>query len=156
MAVGRCVWMVAASADGVGRACHSRLHLAPLQAARGCQPTPATHVPVCILPAICPIPLRTTPHHTTPDRPHLPCPFPPWPGLPAPDEPRAKQTSVIWGNLDPVWDEQLMFRDVCAASELGVELWDLGGSRSATQLNKLSQNPSGRGMAAQGNAGRAG
>lgn len=36
-----------------------------------------------------------------------------------------------------------MFRDVCAASELGVELWDLGGSRSAAQLNRLAQMPSG-------------
>jgi hypothetical protein len=59
------------------------------------------------------------------------------------DDERGKQTTVVWQSIDPVWDEQLMFRDVCAASELVVEMWDLGGTRSTTQLNKLAQNPSG-------------
>ena len=62
--------------------------------------------------------------------------------LPVEDE-RAKQTTVVWQSADPVWDEQLVFRDVCAASELVVELWDLGGTRSTSQLNRLTQNPSG-------------
>ena len=66
-------------------------------------------------------------------------PVPP-PGL----EERTKQTSVIWQSADPVWDEQLVFRDVCAASELVVELWDLGGTKSADQLNALSTNPQGK------------
>ena len=60
----------------------------------------------------------------------------------APEE-RTKQTSVVWQSADPVWDEQLMFRDVCAASELIIELWDLGGSRSGEQLNALVTNPHG-------------
>lgn len=59
------------------------------------------------------------------------------------DEDRAKQTTVVWQSLDPVWDEQLIFRDVCAASELVVELFDLGGTRSSAQLNKLTSNPAG-------------
>lgn len=59
-------------------------------------------------------------------------------------EERTKQTSVIWQSADPVWDEQLVFRDVCAASELIVELWDLGGTRSSEQLNALSINPQGK------------
>ena len=50
---------------------------------------------------------------------------------------------MVWQSADPVWDEQLVFRDVCAASELVVELWDLGGTRSSSQLNRLTQNPSG-------------
>lgn len=54
---------------------------------------------------------------------------------------RAKQTTVVWQSIDPVWDEQLVFRDVCAASEMIVELWDLGGTRSSAQLNKLAANP---------------
>ncbi len=62
--------------------------------------------------------------------------------VPPPDaDERTKQTSVVWQSADPVWDEQLLFRDVCAASELVVELWDLGGTRSADQLNALSTNP---------------
>lgn len=69
---------------------------------------------------------------------------PPPPPLSTPAEERAKQTTVVWQSCDPVWDEQLLFRDVCAASELGVELWDLGGTRSAAQLHRLAQNPSGR------------
>lgn len=63
------------------------------------------------------------------------------------DEERAKQTSVIWQSGEPVWDEQLGFRDVCAASELAVELWDLGGTRSSSQLQRLTANPSGACMA---------
>ena len=71
-----------------------------------------------------------------------------------PEEDRAKQTSVVWQSCDPLWDEQLVFRDVCAASELHVELWDLGGTRSGKQLNKLTQNPSGeRRQRASGGAG---
>lgn len=31
-------------------------------------------------------------------------------------EERSKQTTVAWQSTDPVWDEQLVFRDVCAAS----------------------------------------
>ena len=78
-------------------------------------------------------PARTSPELAPPP----PCP---------PDraeEERAKQTTVVWQSVDPVWDEQLVFRDVCAASELVVEMWDLGGTRSSSQLNKLTQNPSG-------------
>lgn len=64
--------------------------------------------------------------------------------VPAPEgESRAKQTSVVWQSTDPIWDEQLVFRDVCVASELVVELWDLGGTRSTKQLNALSADPSG-------------
>lgn len=33
-------------------------------------------------------------------------------------------------------------RDVSAASELLLELWDIGGTRGAKQLQKLSQDPS--------------
>ena len=33
-------------------------------------------------------------------------------------------------------------RDVSAASELQLELWDIGGTRGAKQLQKLSQDPS--------------
>jgi hypothetical protein len=61
----------------------------------------------------------------------------------AADDERGKQTSVVWQSSDPVWDEALLFRDVCAAAELAVELWDLGGTRSTAQLNRLAQNPSG-------------
>jgi hypothetical protein len=62
--------------------------------------------------------------------------------VPPPDvEERTKQSSVVWQSTDPVWDEQLLFRDVCAASELVVELWDLGGTKSAVQLNALGTNP---------------
>ena len=32
-------------------------------------------------------------------------------------------------------------RDVSAASELLLELWDIGGTRGAKQLQKLSQDP---------------
>lgn len=39
--------------------------------------------------------------------------------LPAEDS-RAKQTSVVWQTCNPVWDESLVFRDVCTASELVV------------------------------------
>lgn len=53
---------------------------------------------------------------------------------------RAKQTSVIWQSVDPIWDELVVFRDVCVASELVVELWDLGGTRSSKQLKDLSLN----------------
>lgn len=53
---------------------------------------------------------------------------------------RAKQTSVIWQSVDPIWDELVIFRDVCVASELVVELWDLGGTRSSKQLKELSLN----------------
>ena len=53
---------------------------------------------------------------------------------------RAKQTSVIWQSVDPIWDELVVFRDVCVASELVVELWDLGGTRSPKQLKELSLN----------------
>lgn len=56
------------------------------------------------------------------------------------DEDRAKQTSVSWQSVAPVWDEQLMFRDVCVASELVVELWDLGGTKQATQLTDIGLN----------------
>lgn len=64
--------------------------------------------------------------------------------VPAPEgESRAKQTSVVWQSTDPIWDEQLVFRDVCVASELVVELWDLGGTRSTKQLNALSADPAG-------------
>lgn len=64
--------------------------------------------------------------------------------VPPPEgEPRAKQTSVIWQSLDPIWDEQLLFKDVCVASELVVEVWDLGGTRSTKQMNALTSNPSG-------------
>lgn len=35
-----------------------------------------------------------------------------------------------------------MCRDVSAASELLLELWDIGGTRGAKQLQKLSQDPS--------------
>eukprot|EP00887_Chlorella_sp_A99_P007742 scaffold20.g7742.t1 len=52
-----------------------------------------------------------------------------------------KQTSVVWQSCDPVWDESLVFRDVCAASELVVELWDLGGTRTSAQTSKLADNP---------------
>lgn len=38
----------------------------------------------------------------------------------APEDPRAKQTSVVWQTCSPVWDESLVFRDVCTASELVV------------------------------------
>lgn len=51
---------------------------------------------------------------------------------------RTKQTSVIWQSVDPIWDELIVFRDVCVASELVVELWDLGGTRSSMQLKELS------------------
>lgn len=70
-------------------------------------------------------------------------PPPPYLAAPRADEARAKQTTVVWQSCDPVWDEQLVFRDVCAASELQVEMWDLGGNRSTAQLDKLAQNPSG-------------
>lgn len=64
--------------------------------------------------------------------------------VPGPEgDSRAKQTSVVWQSTDPIWDEQLVFRDVCVASELVVELWDLGGTRSTKQLNALSADPSG-------------
>lgn len=33
-------------------------------------------------------------------------------------------------------------RDVSAAAELQLELWDVGGTRGAKQLQKLSQDPS--------------
>jgi len=62
---------------------------------------------------------------------------------PPPTEERSKQTSVVWQTVDPVWDEQLLFRDVCAASELVVELWDLGGTKSTAQLNALALNSAG-------------
>ena len=65
----------------------------------------------------------------------------PYPTATAPEEERAKQTSVMWQSVNPVWDEQLVFRDVCAASELVVEVWDLGGTKSTTQLNALASNP---------------
>jgi hypothetical protein len=52
----------------------------------------------------------------------------------AEDADRSKQTSVIWQSLDPIWDEQLVFKDVCVASELVVELWDLGGSRPSNHI----------------------
>lgn len=57
------------------------------------------------------------------------------------DEQRAKQTSVIWQTNNPIWEEEILFRDVCAASELIVELWDLGGTKSAAQLSALSSRP---------------
>lgn len=66
------------------------------------------------------------------------------------DDERGKQTSVVWQSSDPVWDEALLFRDVCAAAELAVELWDLGGTRSTAQLNRLAQNPSGEGRGGGG------
>ena len=53
---------------------------------------------------------------------------------PAEDADRSKQTSVVWQSLDPIWDEQLVFKDVCVASELVVELWDLGGTRPSNQF----------------------
>lgn len=53
---------------------------------------------------------------------------------PAEDADRSKQTSVVWQSLDPIWDEQLVFKDVCVASELVVELWDLGGSRPSNHI----------------------
>lgn len=62
--------------------------------------------------------------------------------VPPPDaDERTKQSSVVWQSTDPVWDEQLLFRDVCAVSELIVEIWDLGGTRSSDQLKALSTNP---------------
>jgi len=64
--------------------------------------------------------------------------------IPPPDgDMRAKQTSVIWQSIDPIWDEQVTFKDVCVASELVVEIWDLGGTRSTKQMKALSLNPSG-------------
>ena len=60
---------------------------------------------------------------------------------PPEDDERAKQTSVIWQSVDPIWDEQVIFKDVCVASELVVELWDLGGTRSSKQLKALSLDP---------------
>lgn len=59
------------------------------------------------------------------------------------DQHRSKQTSVVWQSTDPLWDEQLLFREVCAASELVVEVWDLGATRSSDQLNALTANPAG-------------
>lgn len=64
--------------------------------------------------------------------------------IPPPDgDMRAKQTSVVWQSVDPIWDEQVIFKDVCVASELVVEIWDLGGTRSTKQMKALSLNPSG-------------
>ena len=53
---------------------------------------------------------------------------------PAEDNDRSKQTSVVWQSLDPIWDEQLVFKDVCVASEVVVELWDLGGTKPSNQI----------------------
>ncbi|KAK9815754.1 hypothetical protein WJX72_009012 [[Myrmecia] bisecta] len=55
---------------------------------------------------------------------------------------QAQQTSVQWQTTAPVWDESLTFRDVSAASELVVDLWDLGGTRGEEALQKLASNPS--------------
>ncbi|KAL0018632.1 hypothetical protein WJX77_009530 [Trebouxia sp. C0004] len=52
------------------------------------------------------------------------------------------QTSVQWQTTSPVWEEALSFRQVTAAGELMVEVWDLGGTRGAKQLKKLADNPS--------------
>ena len=41
-----------------------------------------------------------------------------------------------------VFSSSSAFRDVSAASELLLELWDIGGTRGAKQLQKLSQDPS--------------
>ena len=41
--------------------------------------------------------------------------MPPLPPFPSEEE-RSKQTNVVWSSCDPVWDEALLFRDVCAAS----------------------------------------
>ncbi|KAK9867091.1 hypothetical protein WJX84_006946 [Apatococcus fuscideae] len=52
-----------------------------------------------------------------------------------------QQTNVIWSSCNPVWEEALSFREVSAASELVVDLLDLGGSRQGKQLEKLAKDP---------------
>lgn len=60
------------------------------------------------------------------------------------EEEMSGQTNVVWQSTDPVWEESLLFRDVCAVSELEVEVFDLGGSRNSEQLEKLAHSPQGR------------
>ncbi|KAL3135445.1 hypothetical protein ABBQ32_007626 [Trebouxia sp. C0010 RCD-2024] len=55
---------------------------------------------------------------------------------------QALQTSVHWQSTSPKWQESLSFREVPAAGELMVEVWDLGGTRGAKQMKKLADNPS--------------
>ncbi|KAK9800258.1 hypothetical protein WJX73_008605 [Symbiochloris irregularis] len=50
-------------------------------------------------------------------------------------------TSVQWASLAPQWDEVLTFRDVSAAAELVLELWDVGGLRNAKHLEVLANDP---------------
>jgi hypothetical protein len=54
---------------------------------------------------------------------------------------QSQLTTVQWQSLSPTWEEALFFRDVCAASELVVEAWDVGGSRSSEQLQRLTVDP---------------
>jgi hypothetical protein len=54
---------------------------------------------------------------------------------------QSQLTSVQWQNRHPSWDETLIFRDTCAASELVIELWDVGGSKNSAQLQRLVTDP---------------
>lgn len=56
-------------------------------------------------------------------------------------EDQSQLTTVQWQSLDPVWEETLFFRDVCAASELVVEVWDVGGQKSSEQLQRVTIDP---------------
>lgn len=50
---------------------------------------------------------------------------------------RSKQTTVVWSSLDPLWDEQLVFRDVCAASGGGTLQLHLPGGVAACRCATL-------------------
>lgn len=50
-------------------------------------------------------------------------------------------TNVLWQSTAPEWEEALFFREICAASELAVEVWDVGGSRKSEQLQRLAAEP---------------
>ncbi|BDA48868.1 probable vacuolar protein sorting-associated protein 13A at C-terminar half [Coccomyxa sp. Obi] len=56
-------------------------------------------------------------------------------------EDQSQLTTVQWQSLNPVWEETLFFRDVCAASELVVEVWDVGGQKSSEQLQRITIDP---------------
>ena len=50
-------------------------------------------------------------------------------------------TNVLWQTVSPEWDEAVFFREICAASELVVEVWDVGGSKKSEQLQRLAEEP---------------
>ncbi len=67
-----------------------------------------------------------------------------WPGLQA-RVLQEQQTPVLWQSNAPKWDCLLQFRDVCAASELVLDLYDVG-----TAAGKLMRQGGTTGMALVG------